>query len=394
MLSFQISCTSHYLVLLQVRGPKVKYRPPVALLKQLYQARRELVDTVCSERPDLSATHITSAERNIALKVEQKYPIGYCAIPKLASTFWKRVLPSNNILQMGTNLTSQLQNHDNSFTFMFVRNPYERVLSGYVDKLFTPNTLFWGWTGEYIMKQGYRRNPSERSLRCGHDVTFSEFFRYLIHSEKERKKANAHFTPMYRQCGACRMHYDVIGHFETFAQDADFIFETILNKTGLDMSTNIDAGVTERLRIENKIGLVFGMKQTILKCMNFQEALERVWRSLQIRGFLGKSVKMPLTLDESETFTAAQVIDVFLEARKKSSASDMRTNNKEALVEAFRQVPISMLEMYLELYSPDFELYGYDKRPAAIFSRTNQINNTYKFFHIDHTTRSKYPSSR
>ena len=36
-------------------------------------------------------------------------------------------------------LHSVIQNSDK---FMFVRDPYSRVLSGYVDKLFSPNTMY------------------------------------------------------------------------------------------------------------------------------------------------------------------------------------------------------------------------------------------------------------
>ncbi|KAL5005698.1 hypothetical protein ScPMuIL_016856 [Solemya velum] len=373
---------------IKAQSTKGKYETPVLLLKQLYQVRHQLVEDVCSRRPELFMTKKSNYEMKIDLAIEEKHPVGYCAMPKLASTFWGKVLPGRKKLAHinQTDLTQGPHTLKRPFTFMFVRNPYERVLSGYVDKLFVPNTLFWGWTGQYIL-QKYRANSTELSLRCGHDVTFPEFFHYLVQAEKGQQKSNAHFSPMYRHCGPCRKKYDVIGHFETFTQDTNFILETIMNETGLDLSVNIDKSVTERTRIQDKIRLVYGMKKKILKCMNFQEALERVWKGLQIRGFLGVKVKMPLSLDESENFSADQIVDVILEARKKSTASDRRSNNKDALTEAFRQVPLSTLEMYLNLYGPDFELYGYEKRPEAIFDRTTVEDKTYRYFKLDHETK-------
>ena len=55
---------------------------------------------------------------------------------------------------------------------MFTREPYSKLLSGYIDKLFAPNPYFWNVIGRFII-QKFRKYPSLRSLECGHDVTFT-----------------------------------------------------------------------------------------------------------------------------------------------------------------------------------------------------------------------------
>lgn len=54
---------------------------------------------------------------------------------------------------------------------MFTRQPYSKLLSAYVDKLYSPNPFFWGKIGRHIVRK-FRSRPSAKSVACGHDVTF------------------------------------------------------------------------------------------------------------------------------------------------------------------------------------------------------------------------------
>lgn len=239
---------------------------------------------------------------------------------------------------------------------------------------------------EHDWKVYYKEVPRQ-CLRCGHDVTFPEFLEYVVGAANERYKMNGHFSPMHMSCNPCRVHYDVIGNFDTFLQDTDFVLESILNKTGVDLFDMAGMDTTETTRISNKIRLTFRLKMKIIKCMTFQEALERVWINFQVRGLLGKGIKMPLSVEQSENFTADQVIDVFLDARQKSESWQRKTNKEEAFVEMFHQVPLETLEKYIESYSPDFELFGFEKRPETIFDRTAVLNTTYNYLSIYHRTK-------
>jgi hypothetical protein len=56
---------------------------------------------------------------------------------------------------------------------MFVRDPHSRILSGYVDKLYCPNTLYWKVTGRYVVSD-IRENGDAllNKLRIKVDPTF------------------------------------------------------------------------------------------------------------------------------------------------------------------------------------------------------------------------------
>jgi hypothetical protein len=119
-------------------------------------------------------------------------------------------------------LHSVIQNSDK---FMFVRDPYSRILSGYVDKLFCPNEAYQKTSlGAFIVSE-IREDASSLSLHCGHDVTFPEFVKYIILSEKRRIYRDRHFTPMYEHCRPCQIPYDFIGKFESFKKDISFLID-------------------------------------------------------------------------------------------------------------------------------------------------------------------------
>ena len=94
----------------------------------------------------------------------------YCPVEKCATTFWRRSLhmltyqnspsPYSNPFEVPRSLlpninkeftaqslygnsTKEIAVRKNSFKFLFVRNPYSRVYSTFVDKLLPPDPYFW-----------------------------------------------------------------------------------------------------------------------------------------------------------------------------------------------------------------------------------------------------------
>ncbi|XP_046554987.1 carbohydrate sulfotransferase 8-like [Haliotis rubra] len=130
----------------------------------------------------------------------------YCPLLKVGSTFWRRIfyamrqnatintpydisinkalMSKRETLQklLPLNSSSTQQYLKESVNIMFVREPFSRLISGYVDKLFAPNPYFWTVIGKFIISN-YRKDPSPQSLRCGHDVTFPEFVQYVVDTE-------------------------------------------------------------------------------------------------------------------------------------------------------------------------------------------------------------------
>ena len=160
----------------------------------------------------------------------------YCFIPKVASTQWKKELSGleEEDKQIFRKVNGSLENIrqeveemlKNYFTFLFVRDPMERVLSAYKDKFLNENKPFHRAIGRRIIKQ-YRRNATQQALETGSGVTFPEFANFVVDSHRF---PDEHWTPFDRLCHPCAVNYDFIGRYEDLAEDAPYL----VKKAGID----------------------------------------------------------------------------------------------------------------------------------------------------------------
>merc|ERR1712013_469037 len=106
-------------------------------------------------------------------------------------------------------------------TVIFVRHPFERILSAFRDKLEDPSVKGGKFNEYYYNKYGrrivmhYRKEkitgPSFKYPR------FSEFLNYLL--DKDLRFDDEHWAPFYKECAPCHINYTFIGHFETLYWD-------------------------------------------------------------------------------------------------------------------------------------------------------------------------------
>ena len=165
----------------------------------------------------------------------------YCALPKVASTNWKRTflsLDSRYTTKQLRNMTSDKihwkltrpnlndrrertpKNLGQYYRLLFVRHPFERLVSAYRDKFFRKHspresTHYKRVHGRQILRL-YRENPSEEQLKSGEGVTFTEFARYLV----EKNVSDIHWDPIYDTCHPCLIDYHFIGHMRNLQRDA------------------------------------------------------------------------------------------------------------------------------------------------------------------------------
>ena len=168
----------------------------------------EIINQRNAHAKDYCLKHNESArgQRMGPFYLYEPFRVAYCEVPKIGCTFWKRFVrflnkdfPSSgntNIakpsdlsrhfthlggfittprVKLGSRSESKLQYMDNSF--MFTRDPYSRLWSAYLDKLFLPD--FWKYIGIKIIRDE-RQKPNALSLKCGYDVTIPELVRYLV----------------------------------------------------------------------------------------------------------------------------------------------------------------------------------------------------------------------
>ena len=117
-----------------------------------------------------------------------------------------------------TEITHRLKDYT---VFIFVRDPFARIISGYRSKLEQNNPSYHKSVGRTCIKR-YRKNATEEELK-GHDVTFPEFVKYL--TDPRTKSLDGHFKPMYQMVLPCSVRFDYIGKLETAEEDAKYILQ-------------------------------------------------------------------------------------------------------------------------------------------------------------------------
>ena len=350
-------------------------------------------------------THYEAAQNSeLAVKehltIDQKHNLVYCAIEKVGCTFWKRVFQilsgsknvSNPFHIQGIRayegyLTAKGMSFDkihmilkSSTKFIFVREPYERMFSGYVDKLFSPNAAYWNYIGTFITNS-FRKNATEISKKCGHDVTFEEFIRYFLHSQATNEKRDAHFVPHFEHCRPCELDYDYIGKLESFEEDTLYL----LKKFNLDKLVKFDnfEKETEMDAIVDAVDYVYSMRGSITRCMSMREALLRAYRKLQIRGLISKEIPFPFSGKTSQKISRNQFKQALLKAYEYSGSSKTRkVNRKEAFIEAYSTLPPALMDKLKRALSVDTHLFGYETFPAALRNEPETWQANFRYFKL------------
>ena len=245
-----------------------------------------------------------------------------------------------------------------STKFVFTRDPFVRLLSGYVDKLFSPNPSFWRAVGTHAIKMN-RENASALSKSCGHDLTFAEFVKYFIHSEETKVKRDGHFTPMYDHCRPCQVKYDIIGKMESFEQDTLYIleklgFNDLYNRLSNDFrtQTNMDSFVDQTNHVINDGGI---------KCMSKHDKQKRMWRKMQIRGLISKNSAFPFSEVESDHVTKREYVDALISAVGDAKDPEVSDRYKwEAVREAYSTVSHEDMFKLRRIFRPDCVVFSYD----------------------------------
>lgn len=176
--------------------------------------------------------------------VSDKYKFMICVIPKVSSTSWRRTMlrlsgkfSDEKILQLPNhaifhkmlsqyttlkkfNKTEREFRLSNYTKVMFVRNPFERLLSAYRSK-FVNGKEFHKLYGIKIIKK-FRPNATQMEKKTGHNVTFLEFIKFFLWQKDWA--ANPHWTPYWNLCDPCGVKYNYIGLFEKLIPESnDFL---------------------------------------------------------------------------------------------------------------------------------------------------------------------------
>lgn len=372
-------------------------------LESRFIFRKELMQKACVKNK--RQLRYPRCERNNAglnLKYVNSSSLLYCAIEKTGSTLWKRILhviggwgnDSNptaikseaaDTVDGGfetlknTTVKERRELFENSTSIMFVRDPYTRLFSAWLDKLYSPNHYYWTSLGPQVVKR-LRVNSDEwesNPVSCASDISFNEFINYTLREISSYSCVDGHFSPNYNHCLPCLLSHDYVGKYETFKEDTRYL----LDKLNLSQKVTFDDferdGAWDAIRDSTEF--LFSQKEKILECnVTFFCALFKVWNRLQSRGILSKNIDFPFeNADDVNNVTKADVIRILSYANHQSDRSETKGNRMEALQQAYQNLSLKLRERLVRTFKIDFDMFGYDKYPEYL-NQTRQ--STFKYF--------------
>lgn len=369
-------------------------------VKARFKERNQRVSEGCRTLKQYYIAQNSEAAVKEHLVIDRKKNIVYCAIEKIGCTFWKRIF---QILSGWRNVsdpfsikgihayegyqTAKRLPFDKihqilrvSKKFMFVREPFERLVSGYADKLYSPNAAYWNFIGRYIVTN-FREKPTNLSLECGHDVTFEEFVKYFIYSQNTNEHRDAHFVPSFEHCRPCEIDYDYIGKMETFKEDTfqiikELNLDNVVHFSDFQNETDVDA-------IIDTVDYVYSMKRAVERCMTLPMALFRAFKKLQIRGIISKYIEFPYDITKQEEISPMEFKQFLLDAHSRSGdPKERKKNREEAFLEAYSRVSPLLLDRLKHALLIDTVLFGYEELPQKIKALGNKTpyNENFRYF--------------
>ena len=190
------------------------------------------------------------------LVTEPSKRLAYCPVQKSGSTTWMTAFAEMNLIDgrenrspwglrktyfqlirqeysiyAGTYQDMDKLNNLPSLRFLFVRHPFYRLASCY--QMINDEKKFLRIIGNY---QLYHMNLEGNELAYTKSfISFSTFVEFILH-EAQNKNASfdsisnyspeaIHWWPYTELCGVCRVHYDLVGHMETFNDDLQHLIE-------------------------------------------------------------------------------------------------------------------------------------------------------------------------
>ncbi|CAF3887754.1 unnamed protein product [Adineta steineri] len=150
-----------------------------------------------------------------------------------------------------------------SFTrIIFVRHPFERLASAYVDKIATLSSepfsiydnlrrricrkfpFFYLTSSEQNYYRTFRMVHNQRNEPC--DKIIPTFEHFVTHIMFDSSQVDVHWQPYSTLCHACTLKYNFIGKYETIQEDLDLLRVQLgLNTTNWNIKNNFSTGKTK-----------------------------------------------------------------------------------------------------------------------------------------------------
>ncbi|XP_067686966.1 uncharacterized protein [Haliotis asinina] len=257
---------------------------------------------------------------------------------------------------------------NSSLKVLYTRDPYWQLFEYYVNNFVVPSNESLQLGKQIILK--HKESRTKDDLTCGQNVSFVEFTQFVTSS-----KQNPSFAGTVNHCDVCGIDFDVIGKEDTFEQDTMYVYNKIKSP---DMASDF-----EDFQLEYDFSIIEGYVETAftrknnITCISTYSMYLRLWRQLQIWGYISNNITFPYTKEESLSLEYTQLLDATLTAYQKSVPIS-RSNRFDAIAQAYHVVSFSELNVLRALYTDDFYLFDYNDRPGLIhFKQAPQSEFSY-----------------
>jgi len=122
------------------------------------------------------------------------------------------------------------QNQNETIRAVFLRHPFERLVSVYFDKFlnrqdpsFVQSVINYETSGLERLQATLKKLMLGENLRKKVKINFEKFIGFVLHELKtgDRSHGSSHWLPYVDFCGLCSIKYDFIGKVETLESDLE-----------------------------------------------------------------------------------------------------------------------------------------------------------------------------
>lgn len=157
----------------------------------------------------------------------------------------KKISPLKGLTDSGLTFEQAFYGND-FYRFAFVRNPYPRILSCYLNKIIGNSVAYGMVEREHFRKQ--------LGLEKDDDITFLDFLEAV--EKQSMKEMNIHWRPQSSILCDDKVHFHYIGHFEYFERDFSYVLVKIGGKAEM-----LQTWANHSTHAADKIREFFGKKE-------------------------------------------------------------------------------------------------------------------------------------
>ena len=315
----------------------------------------------------------------------EKYKLAFRPIAKVGSTFMKQVIlllsdaKTEHLFDIARSDVHRIKKSAilkyltlenlKDYTFLVItRNPYSRIFSAYIDKVYIMNSI---QLSKDIQSKSFIRNNRSRS--CNFNISFEDFLDYALHADKP--DLSSHYEPiMSLSYGkqVCNLKDIQIVKQETFSEDIDHALKSV------NVSGNVYDVIYDEMNSKHTESTIKSIVKTVYKkyfshiqdstCLTWKDMAIKLWKSFQIQGYIHKNSKFPETKFDIESDYDHLIELIIKESEKRPLRHEDKVRQREtALLNAYASVDEKYLREIRERYAMDFDMFQYNTDNTDVF---------------------------